>query len=175
MKNWIPIPGTKKEKIIGVALEAFSKHGYKGVHIAELAKAAEVTTGAIYHHFGSKQNLYEVVKAEIEQRILDRMEGAASLFEDPDRKLEAAFIVGLEFAIKNEVSVLMSEEINHNKVTKLEEFFASINDNDIAGLDRLVLALWRSVLKEINEEQITPEQGKRLIKWVFKGKRPELS
>lgn len=54
MKNFIPIPGTNREKILRIALEEFSEKGYKGINITELAQKADITTGAIYHHFGSK-------------------------------------------------------------------------------------------------------------------------
>ena len=46
------------------------------VTVGELAAAADVTTGALYHHFGSKLGLYAFVRADVEQRLLDRMEGA---------------------------------------------------------------------------------------------------
>ena len=81
MKEWIPIPGSNKEKIIKVALEEFSLKGYQGVNITDLANKADMTTGAIYHHFGSKAKLYEIIRMDMEQRMIDRMEGAASLFD----------------------------------------------------------------------------------------------
>ena len=46
------------------------------VTVGELADAAKVTTGALYHHFGSKFGLYAFVRNDVEQRLLDRMEGA---------------------------------------------------------------------------------------------------
>ena len=36
-----------------------------------------MTTGALYHHFGSKIDLYRFVRADVDQRVLDRMAGAA--------------------------------------------------------------------------------------------------
>ncbi len=43
-----------------------------------MSAAAEVTTGALYHHFGSKLGLYTFVRDDVERRLLDRMEGAVS-------------------------------------------------------------------------------------------------
>jgi AcrR family transcriptional regulator len=41
-----------------------------------------VTTGSLYHHFESKIGLYLVVREEMEQRVVDRMTGAAAVAGD---------------------------------------------------------------------------------------------
>ncbi|MEH7237456.1 TetR/AcrR family transcriptional regulator [Bacillus sp. JJ1562] len=167
MKEWIPIPGTNKDAILKVALEEFSSNGYKVVNITELAEKANVTTGAIYHHFGSKTKLYEIIRAEMEQRILDRMEGAVSLFEDTFRKIEAAMIIGLEFAVKVNICRLLCEESPGKNKDKVEAFFNEISSESSLPIYIIVTASWRSILKSIAEGEITLEQGKQLVKWMF--------
>ena len=78
MREWIPVPGTSKARLVSTALERFGARGYEAVGVSELATTAGVTTGSLYHHFGSKLGLYEVVREEAERRVLDRMEGAAA-------------------------------------------------------------------------------------------------
>ncbi|RDW22115.1 TetR/AcrR family transcriptional regulator [Oceanobacillus chungangensis] len=168
MKEWIPIPGTSKEILIKVALEEFSIKGYKGVNITELATKANMTTGAVYHHFGSKSKLYGVVRAEMEQRIIDRMEGAASLFDQTDEALKAALITGLDFAVKNSICKLISEEFPDNKEGKIEAYLSNINSNKELPIEIVLISSWRSILKGISCDQVTLEQGKNLIKWIFK-------
>ena len=65
------------------ALEAFGARGYEGVAVAELARAAETTTGPLYHHFGSKLGLYDAIRTDVERRVLDRMEGALAAASRP--------------------------------------------------------------------------------------------
>lgn len=168
MKEWIPIPGTSKETLIKVALEEFSTKGYKEVNITELANKANMTTGAVYHHFGSKSKLYQVIRNEMEQRILDRMEGATSLFEESNEALEAALITGLDFSVKFNICRLISEEAPYSKRDKIEEFLTNINTNTNLPLEIVLISSWRSILKGISDNQITLEQGKNLIKWIFK-------
>jgi AcrR family transcriptional regulator len=170
MKTWIPIPGTNKEKILKVALEEFSSRGFNGVNITELAQKADMTTGAIYHHFGSKSNLYEIIRAEMEQRIIDRMEGAASLFDQPKEKLEAALITGLDFVLKLNISRLFSEVTQNAQTDKIENFLEEINQNKIIGLELILSSSWRSILHSITENKLTAAQGKDLIKWLFMSK-----
>jgi len=83
MRGWIPTRASAKGRLVLAALESFGRRGYDGVAVADLAAAAETTTGPLYHHFGSKLGLYDVVRADVERRILDRMEGALAVPERP--------------------------------------------------------------------------------------------
>ncbi|MFQ5922680.1 MAG: TetR family transcriptional regulator [Anaerolineales bacterium] len=47
-----------RENILTAALEVFGRYGYSSARLEDIADAAEVTRGAIYHHFGSKEELY---------------------------------------------------------------------------------------------------------------------
>jgi AcrR family transcriptional regulator len=53
---------TKSETTIGSILaaaeELFVRRAYADVSMRDIAEAAEVTTGALYHHFPSKEKLY---------------------------------------------------------------------------------------------------------------------
>lgn len=47
-----------KQNILTAALEVFSRKGYTATRVEDIAKQANVTTGAIYHHFEGKSALY---------------------------------------------------------------------------------------------------------------------
>ncbi|MCB9061258.1 MAG: TetR/AcrR family transcriptional regulator [Halobacteriovoraceae bacterium] len=47
-----------KEKILNVAYELFSRKGFDGTSIRDIAKEAEVNLGAVNYHFQSKDRLY---------------------------------------------------------------------------------------------------------------------
>lgn len=169
MKEWIPIPGTNKDTLIKVALEEFSLKSYTDVNITELARKAKMTTGAVYHHFGSKAKLYEVVRMEMEQRIVDRMEGAASLFEQQDEALKAALITGLNFVVKQNICKLISEEVSTNKQDKIKGFLAELSRNrEDLPVEMVLISSWRAILNGLSNQQISHEQGIQLIEWLFK-------
>jgi len=44
--------------ILNSALELFSKNGYDATSVAEICSKANVSKGAFYHHFSSKQDLF---------------------------------------------------------------------------------------------------------------------
>ena len=47
-----------KAEILEAALKEFSQSGYEAARLEDIAAAAGVTRGAIYHHFDSKADLY---------------------------------------------------------------------------------------------------------------------
>ncbi len=49
----------RRQLIIGKALELFVKNGYKETKISDIAKAADMSVGLLFHYFESKEQLYE--------------------------------------------------------------------------------------------------------------------
>ena len=64
----------KHQKILDQASKLFRGHGLAGVSIADLMSAAELTHGAFYNHFDSKQALYEECIAHVSKRALAQIE-----------------------------------------------------------------------------------------------------
>ncbi|MFB8189775.1 TetR/AcrR family transcriptional regulator [Microbacterium sp. NPDC055988] len=56
-------------RILDVATVHFAEHGYAAASVDEIAQAAGVTRGAVYHHYSSKPLLFAAVAAE-QQRIV---------------------------------------------------------------------------------------------------------
>jgi AcrR family transcriptional regulator len=56
----------RREQIIQAATEAFSRFGFRGTTMRQLARQAEISEAMIYHHFPSKEALYD---AMLERRI----------------------------------------------------------------------------------------------------------
>ena len=78
MREWIPISTSPKGRLALAAVREFGARTFDEVTVGKLATAADVTTGALYHHFQSKLGLYAFVRADVERRLLDQMEGAAA-------------------------------------------------------------------------------------------------
>lgn len=67
----------KREQVVDVAVELFSKNGYVGTGVQDIGEAAGLARGALYYYIGSKDALL----AEIHDRVLDPLlvESAAIL------------------------------------------------------------------------------------------------
>lgn len=61
---------------MAAARVCFADQGYGATTNRLIADAAGITTGAIYHYFASKQELYEAVFAEVEEFVSARLSAA---------------------------------------------------------------------------------------------------
>jgi len=59
---------TTREQLLKKALAVFSKKGYSATTLQDIAQEADVTRGAIYHHFGGKAELYNTLIREYADR-----------------------------------------------------------------------------------------------------------
>jgi TetR/AcrR family fatty acid metabolism transcriptional regulator len=51
----------KQEMIIDAALEVFREKGYANARMADIARRAGVSYGLVYHYFGSKEVLFDLI------------------------------------------------------------------------------------------------------------------
>lgn len=167
MKNWIPVPGSIKAKILEQAVKEFCSKGYQGVHVKNLSETVGVTTGAIYHHFNSKVNLYAIVREEMERRIVDRMEGAAAVFDDPTKSIRTAILVGFDSAIKFGACRLLSENDPSQGPDRIADFLSTIQVDGAQGLAYILPAAWRSALLSVLEERLSVEEARSVLEWLL--------
>ncbi|HKA84397.1 MAG TPA: TetR/AcrR family transcriptional regulator [Acidimicrobiales bacterium] len=69
--------------LIGVATELFAADGYDGTAIPAVLDAAGVSRGALYHHFESKEALFEAVLRAVEAQATLKVTRAAGGATDP--------------------------------------------------------------------------------------------
>jgi AcrR family transcriptional regulator len=66
-----------KEAILAAARRLFAERGYNGVSVPDIARAVDVTHGALYHHFPTKEALFRAVFADIENELNDAVVASA--------------------------------------------------------------------------------------------------
>lgn len=85
-----------RKTLLDVAQGLFTEHGYASTSLDAIVAGAEVTKGALYHHFTGKQALFEAVFTAVEaagtQGITDSMKG----HKDPWAKSEVGLRAFLE-------------------------------------------------------------------------------
>ncbi len=63
-----------RDQVLDTALTLFSEHGYFNTSIHDIRRAAGVSIGAIYHHFGNKETLAK----SLYDRLVSRMQATVS-------------------------------------------------------------------------------------------------
>jgi AcrR family transcriptional regulator len=87
-RRWVSSSATSIKGCPAAAAEAFARHGFTATSITQIAAAARVTKGAVYHHFSDKRSLFEAVMHEYNEAAQQRVHDAAA--KHPDDVWEAA-------------------------------------------------------------------------------------
>ena len=151
MREWIPVTTSPKGRLVLTAVKEFGPRPFDEVTVGELAAAANVTTGAIYHHFGSKLGLYAFVRDDVERRLLDRMEGAAAAGNQADRSaaVKAALLVGFDFAVREGFLRILGEPPAGAHPDRLADLLSAETAPASPVLGRLLAAAWRAALAAV--------------------------
>jgi AcrR family transcriptional regulator len=65
-------------RVMETARALFVERGYAAVGLEEVAAAAGVTRGAVYHHYASKKALFEAVLGDVQRSVAAAVEEAAA-------------------------------------------------------------------------------------------------
>ncbi len=68
--------------LLKIARKHFTQHGYFDVSLEKIAEEADVTRGAVYHHFKNKQGLFLAVLETVQKDIARHIEKEALKSDD---------------------------------------------------------------------------------------------
>ena len=85
----------RRQEILLVASDLFARRGYDGVGVRQIADAAGILGGSLYHHFKSKRDLYVEVHGAALAGVANLIEKEIAPLTDPWERLEAAVRVHL--------------------------------------------------------------------------------
>jgi AcrR family transcriptional regulator len=84
------------------ASELFTEKGFAHTSLDEVASAARLTKGALYHHFASKQALFEQVLEAVNDRIVETVIAAGAKAEQPWERLMGGLEAFLDVCLDRE-------------------------------------------------------------------------
>jgi AcrR family transcriptional regulator len=169
MREWIPIPGTAKARLVDAAIRQFEASGFDGVNVVELAAEAGVTTGSLYHHFTSKLGLYLVVRDEMEKRMVERMEGAAAAVGGKGRPaVRAALLVSFDAAVRFGVTRVLSEPRPDDAPDAIERVLRELLPRRVRAAAAMLAAAWRGALAAV-ADGVSSGTARAGLAWLLEG------
>lgn len=78
-----------RQRILTAAMRCVAEVGYSRATIREIAKAADMTSGSLYHYFPNKSELLKATVGEIDEIASPRLRSAAARAHDVADRLEA--------------------------------------------------------------------------------------
>jgi AcrR family transcriptional regulator len=83
-------------KLIDVATDVFAENGFTNTSLQQVCKNANVTRGALYHHFADKQDLFKAVFNSFLRHLSTRIELVTSKEDDPWAELVSGCMLFME-------------------------------------------------------------------------------
>ncbi|MGD8779677.1 MAG: TetR family transcriptional regulator [Ignavibacteria bacterium] len=142
---------TTKNKLLTVGVKVFNEKGYANTRLEDIAKAAGVTRGAIYHHFGNKAELFIEIAVQNKHNMNEIVERySATVSDDP--------LIVIKRLLKEVYNKVMFdeffrgfEELSQKTpfVGELEEAKRYMDDETKNGLKKLII--WIEEGKKANK------------------------
>ena len=129
-----------RERLIAAAAEVFAEKGYEGAGVAEIARRAGYTTGAIYGRFSGKA---ELLLAAIEAHQGSELDRLFNEHQFEGKVTDILTTVG---------SHLVTDDLGPNSALLLEAFMAARRDPEMARRVREQLDFRRDKLADLVAE-----------------------
>jgi AcrR family transcriptional regulator len=125
--------------VLEMAREQFARQGYAAVGLDDVAAAAGVTRGAVYHHYRSKLGLFTAVHEAVQASVAAAIERATAGVEDPFASLEAGCRAFLAAAVADDTRRIML--VDGPAVLGWEEWQRADARNSVRHLDEVLAEL----------------------------------
>lgn len=86
----------RKERILEAALSVFSRRGYRGAAMDDIAGESDTSKGGVYFHFPNKQTIFLALLDRMASLLMKRAEEAIAAEPDPIKRIDAALLVVLK-------------------------------------------------------------------------------
>ena len=150
-----------KDRILEAALEIFSRDGYAGANLKDIAEAVGVVKSGFYRHYASKEELWNAVLDEMERYYAERFGSSDNMPAIPQSTDELKVLTQqmLDFTMHDEKiimtrKILLTEQFRDARVctlatkhfgTGLEALFTKIfagmmENGSLGGEDPAMLA-----------------------------------
>src|SRR6476469_5326106 len=90
----------RRDEIVALAGEMFATRGFAGTTVREIADAAGILSGSLYHHFDSKESIVDELLSTFRAETMAAYQAALASADTNTAALES--LVRLEFAAVND-------------------------------------------------------------------------
>lgn len=99
-----------RAQLVLAAEQLFVSRGYEGTSTADIQQAAGLSRGALYHHFPTKQDLFEAVFEKVSRAAIERALSATSRAGTAFERLEGGCLAWLAEAKRPDVATVLLDQ-----------------------------------------------------------------
>jgi AcrR family transcriptional regulator len=103
--------GTRRDELLAIAARLFAERGFRNTTVRDIADAAGILSGSLYHHFDSKESMVDEILQTFQQELFAAYERILGSDMPARQKIEAAVRLSFEAIDRHhhEVAIFQNE------------------------------------------------------------------
>ncbi|WP_395695503.1 TetR/AcrR family transcriptional regulator [Nocardioides sp.] len=92
----MPDEGSRRDELLAIAARLFADKGFKNTTVRDIADAAGILSGSLYHHFDSKESMVDEILRTFQEELFGQYDEILASGDDPLTQLEQAVLVSFD-------------------------------------------------------------------------------
>ena len=105
-----PQPATRRDELLGLAATMFADRGLRATTVRDIADAAGILSGSLYHHFASKEEMVDEVLRGFLDWLFDRYQTIIDSEPDPLERLKGLFMASFDAIEHHHAEVVIYQD-----------------------------------------------------------------
>jgi TetR/AcrR family transcriptional regulator, cholesterol catabolism regulator len=85
-----PATATRRDELLAIAAGLFAEKGFKNTTVRDIADAAGILSGSLYHHFDSKESMVDEILRTFQDELFAEYDEVLASDDDARTKIEKA-------------------------------------------------------------------------------------
>ena len=87
---------SRRDELLDLAARLFAERGFRATTVRDIADAAGILSGSLYHHFDSKESMVDEILTRFQEELFGRYEEIVALGKGPRETLEDVVVASFE-------------------------------------------------------------------------------
>ncbi|MBS9533144.1 TetR family transcriptional regulator KstR2 [Mycobacterium sp. M1] len=136
---------TRRDELLQLAAEMMAERGLKATTVRDIADAAGILSGSLYHHFSSKEEMVDEVLRDFLNWLFDRYQQILDTEANPLERLKGLFLASFDAIEHRHAQVVIYQD--EAKRLSGQERFSYVDERN-----RQQRKMWIDVLQQGIEE-----------------------
>jgi AcrR family transcriptional regulator len=159
---------TRRDELLKIAAQLFAERGFRNTTVRDIADAAGILSGSLYHHFDSKESMVDEILQTFQSQLFAAYDEVLASGLSPRQKIEAAVRLSFEAIDEHhhEVAIFQNEA---DWLSGLGERFAYLADRNAQSRQVWLTLLTDGVASGALKPDVDVELAYRFIRdtvWV---------
>ncbi len=105
-----PPPATRRDELLDLAATMFAQRGLRATTVRDIADAAGILSGSLYHHFASKEEMVDEVLRTFLDWLFERYQRIIDTESNPLARLKGLFMASFDAIERHHAEVVIYQD-----------------------------------------------------------------